>query len=104
MGAYTGWTVVDGIQEQIDHPGEGPQWTVLAELFVEGRVANTEGMMGGALEFVAAPQAAGEPPADRSLREWAEELGALWVHVIDNEMAYWGDSKTIISRCWFSGF
>lgn len=90
IGIYTGWIACAGVTEQFDRDRDDPQWTVLAELFVENRVANTEGMTSGTVTLVGAVPADGDPPADRDLIDWAEENGRVWVQVLDNERAYWG--------------
>ena len=65
-------------------------WVTLAELFVEERIALTEGVVSGSVVFVAAVQAHGTPPKDRDLKTWAEEIQQPWVEVVDNEIAYFG--------------
>lgn len=90
-GWYTGWIATDGPSPQIELVDtSAPEWVALAELFVEGRVANTEGIVGGGVIFVPTVPADGQPPADRSLIAWAEERGRPWLEVHDNETAYWG--------------
>jgi hypothetical protein len=48
----------------------------------------------------------GEPPGDRSLITWAEELGRPWALVVDNECTYWGGLGDIMCDAllrWFCG-
>lgn len=91
IGCYTGWIVADSDQPQLEGLRAGePTWVALAELFVEGRVANTEGVVSGSLVFASAVPASGPPPEDRSLIAWAEEGGRAWLEVRDNETAYFG--------------
>jgi len=105
IGCYTGWLQADGQQAQLDGLVAGkPTWVALAELFVEGRIANTEGVVSGDLHFAAAVPANGEPPGDRSLEHWAESGQRLWLRVIDNEFTYFGgldDGALERLLCWF---
>ncbi|TVR15224.1 MAG: hypothetical protein EA401_03175, partial [Planctomycetota bacterium] len=66
------------------------RWAYAAAMFHERRIIQTEGMVSGSVVFVAAVPADGDPPQDRGLITWAEELGHPWLLVVDNECAYWG--------------
>ncbi|MFW5828955.1 MAG: hypothetical protein ACOCXA_01725 [Planctomycetota bacterium] len=91
MGLFTGWILADAAPAQlVGMPGRQPRWAVLATLFVERRVAFTEGPVGGEMRFVAATQAQGEPPSDQDLITWAESAGRPWLRAIDNEIVFWG--------------
>ena len=103
-GLFTGWVVSSGPAPHLEglRP-EVPTWVALAEFFVERRVAYTEGMISGALTFVHAVPADGQPPEDRSIEAWAESLRKPWVQVIDNEVAYWGGVDDVLVDallCW----
>jgi len=88
---YTGWMQADAAPAHVvGLTDTSPNWSILAELFVERRVALTEGPVGGEVVFVATAPAHGEPPRDQGLLSWAEQLGQPWLQVIDNEMAFWG--------------
>lgn len=91
MDLPTGWLGVGSSPSPVEGLSAGrPQWVALAELFVENRVANTEGLISGSTVFVSSVPADGPPPVDRSLSAWAEELHRPWVEVVDNELSYWG--------------
>ena len=91
IGLFTGWLITESEQPQLEGIQSGaPTWVALAEMFVEGRVANTEGIVSGTVIFAAAVPANGKPPRDRSMKTWAEEGGRVWIEVIDNETAYIG--------------
>jgi hypothetical protein len=91
IGVSAGWLQVEGQQPQLERIREGTRVDVsLSELFASSRVIQTEGVASGALTFVAADPAQGKPPGDRPLTAWAEERGAVWLEVIDNDLAYLG--------------
>ena len=91
IGLFTGWIITEQPQPLLQGLLEGKaSWVSLAEMFVERRIVKTEGMVSGSVVFTAAVPADGDPPADRSLITWAEELGHPWVLAVDNECAYWG--------------
>ncbi len=91
IGQFTGWLLVDGMPGQIDDaPLYTPHWSVLAELFVDERVNETQGVMSGSVTFVSAVRADGEPAEGIELGVWAQKQGRLWLEVHDNELCYWG--------------
>ena len=91
LGLYTGWLQAEGEQPQLEGiEVRDPAWVVLAELFVEQRVAYTEGVVSGSLVFGAAVPANGQPPRDRSLIAWTEAGGRPWMQIVDNENVYFG--------------
>lgn len=91
IGLHTGWMQLEGSQPQLERIREGTRVGVsLPELFASSKVIQTEGIASGALTFVAADPARGKPPGDRSLVTWADELGAPWIQVVDNDAAYLG--------------
>ncbi|TVR42953.1 MAG: hypothetical protein EA402_10400 [Planctomycetota bacterium] len=91
IGLFTGWIITENPQPLLEGLLEGqPAWVSLAEMFVERRIVQTEGMVSGTVVFTAAVPADGDPPKDRSLITWAEELGHPWLLAVDNECAYWG--------------
>ena len=106
MGLYTGYLQCLGQQPQIAGASDDrPMWVSLAELFVDRKVVATEGVIGGGVVFVATVPADGQPPADRSLIAWAEELGRPWLEELDNEVCYWGglsDQALLRLLAWFA--
>ncbi|MDA3963844.1 MAG: hypothetical protein PF961_23895 [Planctomycetota bacterium] len=105
LGLYTGWLHCDGEQPQLEGiEAREPVWVVLAELFVEQRVANTEGVVSGSLTFGSAVQANGTPPSDRSLQAWTESGNRPWMQIVDNENVFFGGlNEAAIDQllCWF---
>lgn len=105
LGMYTGYLHCQGQQPQLQGiEAREPTWVVLAELLVEDRVANTEGVVSGALTFAAAVPASGAPPADRPLVSWTEAHGRPWMRIVDNENVYFGglsDSAIDQLLCWY---
>ncbi|HYE04737.1 MAG TPA: hypothetical protein VEL07_04370 [Planctomycetota bacterium] len=105
LSLYTGWLHASGSQPQLEGVrAHRPTWVALAELFADRRIAMTEGVTSGSLVFVAAVPAAGQPPTDRPLAQWADEQRLPWVEVVDNEIAYWGgldDAQSDRLMAWF---
>jgi hypothetical protein len=105
LGLYTGWLHAEGQQPQLEGiEARDPVWVVLAELFVEQRIAKTEGVVSGSLTFGAAVPANGQPPRDRSLIAWTEAGRRPWMQVVDNENVYFGgldDAGVDQLLCWF---
>lgn len=105
VGLFTGWIITESPQPQLEGLLEGePSWVSLAELFAERRVAKTEGVTSGTVVFAATVPADGDPPADRTLITWAEELGRPWLLVVDNECTYLGNLNDIMTDAllrWF---
>ena len=104
IGLQSGWIWCDEMAAQIeDLPSDRPTWAPLTTLFTEQRVANTEGMVGGALTFVHAQENT-EPSKDVKPQQWAAGGKRAWVEIIDNEMAYWGglnDEQQRLLVTWF---
>lgn len=91
LGWFTGWIAIDQEQPLLEGVPIGkPSWVALASLFVDGRIGETQGMVGGTVRFVPAAPAHGEPPAGADLFEWANSLGRPWLELTDNEQAQWG--------------
>ncbi len=61
----------------------------VADLLKERRVVMTDGLSSGSVTYAAVTDAI-EPPSDRTLMSWADEVAKPWVEVVDNEIAYWG--------------
>lgn len=106
MGISGGWLQTEGVAGACLEGAESsePTWAELAHMFLEQRVAYTEGMVSGSLRFVASTDAHEAVPQDRELCDWAEEQGRLWIEVIDNEYAYLGNLQIEqIDRllCWY---
>jgi hypothetical protein len=97
-GVVSGWLMAEGAQPQLERVRSGAAtWVGLTDLFRDRRVVKTEGLANGRLVFAAATTAPGgggtptPPPSDRPITAWAESRGALWVEIVDNEYAYWGN-------------
>ena len=97
-GVVSGWLMAEGAQPQLERVRTGAAtWVGLTDLFRERRVVKTEGLANGRLVFAAAPTtptgggSPTPPPSDRPITAWAEARGVLWVEIVDNEYAYWGN-------------
>jgi len=104
LGLSTGWLQAEGNQPQLESlRAVRPVAVELADLLADRRVVMTDGLASGSLVYAAVADA-GEPPSDRSLTIWADELARPWVEVVDNELAYWGglsDAHVDTLIAWF---
>lgn len=104
IGLEGGWIWCDEMAAQVEGlPSDRPTWAPITKLFAEQRVINTEGLVGGVLTFVHAPESPA-PDANRNPQEWAEDHKCPWIEVIDNELAYWGglnDDQQRLLLSWF---
>lgn len=105
LGFDQGWLLADGEQPHIEgfEPGQVVAAT-LDDLFIEQRVAYTEGIVSGSVLFVEVGAQHGNPPADRDLLTWTEACDGSWMQVVDNETVFFGglsDQQIRQLLCWF---
>jgi hypothetical protein len=104
LGLSSGWLHAEGNQPQLERVrASRPVRVDLAGLLADRRVVMTDGLASGSLTYAAVGDA-GDPPNDRSLTVWADEVARPWIEVVDNELAYWGglnDSQIDTLLAWY---
>ena len=104
-GLSTGWLSADEDPLLLDGAVSGERnWVTLANLFMQGNVAQTEGVVSGTVTYVPAEPSNGSAPEDRDLIAWAEEQGLPWIQMVDNEYCYLGNVDDQVLRKLFIWF